>query len=536
MHLSYANLTPEQRPQWIDKGYTLPQYDITRMRTSTQAAPGWLHVGAGNIFRAFPAALQQRLLNQGCIDTGIIVAESYDPDIIDRAYRPYDNLSLLVTLCGNGDMRKEVIASVADSLAMDAAHWPALCHHFEQPSLQMVSFTITEKGYSLRDGHGSLLPDVVHDLANPSAPRSVMGRVAALLHHRYAHGASPIAMVSMDNCSHNGDKLRDAIFEIARHWINEGMAPLAWMDYLQGSVSFPLSMIDKITPRPDPRVVDMLRREGFADTDIIETAKHTYTAPFVNAEEAQYLVIEDHFPNGRPPLEHAGVYFAAREVVDQVERMKVCTCLNPLHTALAVVGCLLGFQTIYEEMRDEDLRSLVERIGIVEGMPVVTDPGILSPQAFLREVLDQRLPNPFLPDTPQRIACDTSQKIPIRFGETLKAYADSPVLDVQSLRCIPFVLAAWLRYLLAVDDAGQPMVCSPDPLLHICQEQLKDLCLGISDRAYIERVLQPLLADARLWGVDLHDIGLAGRVTDVFATMLSGAGAVRRTLHGIVQP
>lgn len=536
MRLSYASLTPEQRSHWTDTGYALPQYDIARMRTCSQAAPTWLHVGAGNIFRAFPAALQQRLLNQGLTDTGIFVAESYDPEIIARAYQPYDNLSLLVTLCGNGDMRKEVIASVADSLAIDAVHWPALCRLFEQPSLQMVSFTITEKGYSLQDGHGALLPDVARDLADPSIPSSVMGRIAALLRHRYTHGASPIAMVSMDNCSHNGDKLRDAVLEIAQHWVDTGLAPATWMDYLQGSVSFPWSMIDKITPRPDPRVVAMLQRDGFGDTDIIETAKHTYTAPFVNAEEAQYLVIEDHFPNGRPPLEHAGVYFASRQVVDQVERMKVCTCLNPLHTALAVLGCLLGFQTIYEEMGDGDLRSLVERIGAVEGMPVVTDPGILSPLAFLREVLDERLPNPFLPDTPQRIACDTSQKIPIRFGETLKAYAASPALDVQALRCIPFVLAAWLRYLLAVDDEGQPMVCSPDPLLHICQEQLKDLHLGMTDKAHIERVLEPLLADTRFWGVNLHKIGLANRVTDAFTTMLAGPGAVRRALHGVLQP
>ena len=100
--------------------------------------------------------------------------------------------------------------------------------------------------------------------------------------------------------------------------------------------------------------------------------------------------------------------FTSRETVEKVERMKVCTCLNPLHTALAVYGCLLGYTKISDEMKDADLVKLVEIIGYKEGLPVVTDPGILSPKKFIDEVLQIRVPNPFMPDTPQRIACDTS--------------------------------------------------------------------------------------------------------------------------------
>ena len=98
--------------------------------------------------------------------------------------------------------------------------------------------------------------------------------------------------------------------------------------------------------------------------------------------------------------------FTERETVERVERMKVCTCLNPLHTTLAVYGCLLGYTKISDEMKDEDLVKLVETIGYREGLPVVTDPGILSPKKFIDEVIQVRVPNPFMPDTPQRIACD----------------------------------------------------------------------------------------------------------------------------------
>jgi len=110
-------------------------------------------------------------------------------------------------------------------------------------------------------------------------------------------------------------------------------------------------MIDKITPRPSDTVRAALNKSGFTSADIICTSKNTYMAPFVNAEKAEYLVIEDSFPNGRMRLEQAGVYFTDRQTVDQVERMKVCTCLNPLHTALAIFGCLLDYTLIADDLK-----------------------------------------------------------------------------------------------------------------------------------------------------------------------------------------
>ena len=77
----------------------------------------------------------------------------------------------------------------------------------------------------------------------------------------------------------------------------------------------------------------MLEADGLEGFAPVRNARGTVKAPYVNAEESEYLVLEDAFPNGRPPLEKAGFFFTDRETVDKVERMKVCTCLNPLHTA-----------------------------------------------------------------------------------------------------------------------------------------------------------------------------------------------------------
>jgi fructuronate reductase len=290
-------------------------------------------------------------------------------------------------------------------------------------------------------------------------------------------------------------------------------------------------MIDKITPRPDAKVEAMLKADGFEDTTLVITDKNTYTAPFVNAEQSQYLVIEDLFANGRPALEKAGVYFTDRDTVNKVERMKVTTCLNPLHTALAIFGCLLGHTLISEEMRDAELKKLVEGIGYTEGMPVVVDPKILDPKAFISEVLNTRFPNPFMPDTPQRIATDTSQKLAIRFGETIKAYDSDPKLEVKSLKLIPLVFAGWLRYLMAIDDELNSFTPSSDPRLAEAQAYVKDIRIG--DKPTVEQ-LKGLLSDATIFGVDLLELGLADLVVSYFTSLIEGKGAVRRTLQQYV--
>ena len=92
-------------------------------------------------------------------------------------------------------------------------------------------------------------------------------------------------------------------------------------------------------------------------------------------------------------------------------------------------------------MQDEELTKLVNGIGPGEGMKVVCDPGILSPEEFVKEVIEQRLPNKFIPDTPQRIACDTSQKVGIRYGETIKSYVEK-YGSANSLKYVPVSFSA----------------------------------------------------------------------------------------------
>ena len=515
-----------QAAEWEAKGYRIPRFDIQAVREKTAKQPTWVHFGGGNIFRAFPAAILNDALNSGRYDRGVIVAETFDFEVVDKAYRPYDNLSLLVSLQSDGHVEKKVIASVTEALKADPQFpdWQRLTEIFRTPSLQMVSFTITEKGYGFNEA----------DLARGLDAVFAMGKVTALLLERYKAGQLPLTLQSMDNCSHNGDKVKKGVLAYAERWVAEGIAPQGFLDYLKDErkITFPWSMIDKITPRPHQKVKELLAADGFEDNNYIETEKHTFTAPFVNSEEVQYLVIEDNYTNGRPPLEAGGALYTSRETVDKVETMKVTTCLNPLHTAMSLYGCMLGYTLISAEMKDEDIRLFIQKLGYMEAMPVVVDPGILNPYEFIGAVINKRLPNPFMPDAPQRIAMDTSQKLSIRFGETIKKYL-ARGLDKSNLVLIPLVLAGYARYLKGLDDNGMPFQPSPDPLLEELQAIVAPLELGKPGQDW--SCLKKLYSRADIFGVNLYEAGLGQQVEGMVQELFAGPGAVRKTLHKYVR-
>ncbi len=316
--MKLSELKHEVTSEWKEKGYELPSFDVEAVRKKTYENPTWVHFGAGNIFRAFPAAVLQKALDSGKYDRGVVVAEGFDYEIIDKAYRPYDNLSLLVVLKSDGTIQKQVIASVTESLKADkgfADDWKRLEDIFENPSLQMISFTITEKGYSVSDA----------DLEKGLNPGLIMGKVTVLLYKRFQAGKYPITVQSMDNCSHNGDKVKQAVTAYAKKWESMGLVPAEFLEYVQDDkkVSYPWSMIDKITPRPDEKVKKLLEEDGFEDWETIITDKKTYTAPFVNADENSIWLLRIIIQWASAMEVWRESAFQDRENVDKVERMKV---------------------------------------------------------------------------------------------------------------------------------------------------------------------------------------------------------------------
>lgn len=516
---------------WKEAGIELPKYDVEKVRSRTIESPRWAHFGIGNIFRIFIGKIADQLLDEGLMDTGLTCIETFDYEVVDKIYKPYDNLALAITLYSDGTVGKRVNGSLCEAVNAKT-QTTRLKEIFCSKSLQLVTYTITEKGYNLKNADGKYFPAVEEDLKNGPEAEELHHAVtitSAMLYERFKAGKSPIALVSVDNVSQNGKKFRESVLDVVSTWEKSGLVSKEFLEYVNNPemVSFPWSMIDKIVPRPSLQVQEMLQKDGVEDMDIVITDKKTYIAPFVNGENPQYLVIEDSFPNGRPPLEKAGVYMADRDTVNASERMKVTVCLNPIHTALAPLGCALGYTLFSDEMSDPELSALANLVGKVEGMHVVKDPKILSPEAFIDECINERFPNPYLGDTPQRIAVDTSQMVGIRYGETIKEYV-SRYGDAKKLVGIPLAIAGWLRYMLAIDDEGKPFELSPDPMNDEIQEMLKTIQIG--DTESFKDQLRPILSNKNIFGSDLYEVGIGELIETMFKEMIAETGAIRSTL------
>ena len=200
------------------------------------------------------------------------------------------------------------------------------------------------------------------------------------------------------------------------------------------------------------------------------------------------------------------------------------------HTMASAVSFL---HNVLREMLGIILLPVIAgKIGYIEAMPVVVDPGVLNPYEFIGAVINRRLPNPFMPDAPQRIATDTSQKLAIRFGETIKAYEERG-LDKSNLVLIPLVLAGYARYLTGLDDNCQPLEISPDPLLAELQAIVAPLKVEAGEQDF--SCLKALYSRTDVFGVDLYAVGLGEKIESMAKELFAGPGAVRATLHKYVK-
>ena len=517
-------------------GILLPGYDVAAVSKKAKQAPRWAHFGIGNIFRIFIGGIADGLLEAGVLDRGLTCIETFDYDVVDKIYTPYDNLGLSVILHADGTRTYKVLGSMAEAVkaqSSDPAHWARLKEVFRSKELQLISFTITEKGYALAGSDGIYFPFIQSDIDNgPEKATSAMAVLTAMLYVRYQDSRTPIALVSMDNCSHNGDLLRHSVLTMAREWQKKGYVTEDFLTWLgdETQVSFPWTMIDKITPRPSDAIAADLETLGVEDMAPVITSKRTYIAPFINAEQPQYLVIEDRFPNGRPELEKGfGVYLADRATVNLSERMKVTACLNPVHSATGPVGVVLG-EELYAKMlnTNPDMMKMARMVAYDEGLPMVEDPRILSPKAFTDELFTDRFPNEYLGDTNLRLATDTSQGVGVRFGETIKAYMKK-YGSAERLTAIPLGIAGWLRYMLGVDDMGNTYELAPDPMVPEIQAALSSVVFGNPES--LTDQLHPILSNEKVFFIDLYKAGLGEKIEGMFREMIAGKGSTKATIH-----
>lgn len=413
--------------------------DRVRLTRSSKQKPvaGLIHFGPGAFFRAFNAVYTQEAMQASGGDWGII-AVGLQSSTTQDLLKPQDNVYTSVTLNPDGEQH-QIVESIIDVLvARDNPD--AVLKAMIDPRIRVVSLTITEKGYCHEPATGKLNlehPDIKHDLT-AKVPRSALGFIVAALVQRRANGDAPFTILSCDNLPSNGKLARGVVVDYACQLDAE----LA--QWIANEVSFPSTMVDRITPATTSDDVEKLSKTaGYFDPACVQH------------EPFRQWVIEDDFPTGRPAWDVVGAQMVTS--VDAHELMKL-RCLNGTHSTLAYLGYLAGYETIAQTVADNDFAQLCKTLWEREILPTIEQP---EGEDLLRysESLLTRYQNPAIHHRTWQIAMDGSQKLPQRILNTI---ADNLTSDRSSDGLI-LAVAGWMRYVGGVDESGQ-VIDVKDPL------------------------------------------------------------------------
>ncbi|MDX1380781.1 MAG: mannitol dehydrogenase family protein [Xanthomonadales bacterium] len=411
-----------------------PTYDIDAIR------PGIVHLGLGAFHRAHEAIYTDDLLDAGGDPAwGIAAVSMRRPDVAD-ALAQQQGLYTVTEYDPDRGVSVRVIAAIRETLVLATAA-QEVAGAIARPGTRVVSLTVTEKAYYRRGGGAALdltAQPVRDDLEAAWPSRTAIGALAAGLELRRGEGGGPLTVVCCDNLPHNGAVLRQLCRDFAEAW-RPGLA--AWID---ANVTFPSSMVDRITPATTPELIaETARALGCEDRVPIA------------CESFRQWVVEDDFAAGRPPWDLGGAQFVAD--VRPFEEMKL-RMLNASHSALAYLGLLAGCEHVHDALALPELHAFVDATMAGELAPTVEGVPAADLDAY-RHALLRRFGSPRPAHRLAQIAEDGSQKIPIRVLNPLRerltegAASDGLVL----------IVAAWLTYheRVAAGDLPGPL---KDPL------------------------------------------------------------------------
>lgn len=443
----------------------LPKYDRSQLKA------GIVHLGIGAFHRAHQAFYTEAVLNQYGGDWGIIGCSLRSPTVRDQL-APQDGLYTLVERSSDGE-KLQLIGAVLQNLV--GPENPAeLIAVMAQPTIKIVSLTVTEKGYCHDPASGNLNlghPDIQHDLENLNAPKSAIGFLVAALRARADAGIKSFTVLSCDNLPNNGEVLEKVVVQFAQQ-VSGKLA-----DWISANTCFPSTMIDRIVPA----TTDDDRREIEARLGVRDEA-------MVVAEPFSQWVIEDKFSDGRPQWEKVGVQLV--KDVHVFEKIKL-RLLNGAHSTMAYAGYLSGFNFISEVMGEPAFVNMItlymareagETLGVPEGFDI---------EAYKVQLRD-RFFNKALRHRTWQIAMDGSQKLPQRLLETAREQlAGNGHIDILCLG-----VAAWIRYVSGVDEKGNAIEVS-DPLA----AELRALCDTSAGKP--EAMVRAVIGLEKVFGDDL---------------------------------
>lgn len=415
----------------LPAGVATPTYDRANIHT------GVVHLGIGAFHRAHQAPIFEAALAAGDHRWGICAVSMRSAAVRDQI-EPQDGLYTLAVRDGAQD-RLQIVGAVQRVLV--APEDPAaVIDALAAPDTQIVTLTITEKGYKLDPASGALRADdadLAADIASLAAPRTAIGLIVAALARRRAAGLAPFTAISCDNIPHNGRRLCDAVLALA------GLHDKGLADWIADLGAFPQTMIDRIVPATSGDDIDALSgRFGLVDRAMVKTE------PFTQ------WVIEDEFAGECPDFARFGVQIT--DAVAPWEEAKL-RLLNGAHSAIAYLGGLASIAYVHEVVALPDARAFIEALW--DEAEVTLDPPAALDIADYRAALMARFANPALQHRTVQIAMDGSQKLPQRLLATIADRLDRGL----PINALALAVAAWMRWQSGEDDAGAAFAVD-DPL------------------------------------------------------------------------
>lgn len=393
--------------------------------------PGIVHIGVGNFHRAHQAVYLDRLFEKGLGHDWALVGAGVRT--ADGAMRErllgQDLLTTVVELAPEGH-RARVTGAMIDFVPVAADNGPLIAV-MAAPATRIVSLTVTEGGYYLDDAgkfDGSH-PDMQADAARPDAPASAFGAILKALRMRRDAGLPPFTVMSCDNLPGNGHVAQNTIAGLA------ALSDPGFAEWVRENVAFPNGMVDRITPATGQREIDLVAREFGVDD-----AAPVLCEPFIQ------WVLEDNFPQGRPPLEEVGVTFT--DQVHAFEAMKI-RILNGGHAVIAYPAGLLGITYAHEAMQDDQIAAFLHKVEVDEILPHVPPVPDTSIPDYLT-LIEGRFANPDIGDTIRRLCLDGSNRQPKFIVPSVR----DNIAKGRVPTGLALLSALWCRYCAGTDESG----------------------------------------------------------------------------------
>ncbi|MDX6243590.1 MAG: mannitol 2-dehydrogenase [Frankiales bacterium] len=494
----------------LDPAVKVPEYDRDAVSV------GIVHFGVGGFHRAHQAMYGDRLMNDGkALDWGICGVGVMPSDLAMRdALDAQDCLYTVVVKHADGRLEPRVIGSIVRYLyAPDDPE--AVLTVLADERTRIVSLTVTEGGYNVdpvTGGFDTGNEAVAQDARGDQPPATVFGLVVEALRRRRAQGLAPFTVMSCDNIPGNGD-LAKAMFAAFADLVDPGLG-----GWIRSSVSFPNSMVDRITPvtAESDRAL-LVEQFGLADR-----------WPVVCEAYTQWVLQED-FPTGRPPWQDAGV-----QLVDDVEPYELMKLrlLNASHQAMAYVGYLSGHRFAHEAATDPAIVEFLSGYMDQEGTPTLPEVPGVDLAAYKRSLIE-RFANPQVRDTLARLCAESSDRIP----KWLLPVVRANLATGGEIRRSAAVVASWARYAEGTDEQGEPIVVVDrlsDELISIAARQKDDPLAFIENRALFGDLAEnEVFADAFRRSLRLfHEVGAHRTVELVNESLRTGLPLPAHTRAG----